>query len=125
MPDSSAGVVPELRALVGSVLQHAVGLISLVGWEGREAGTHFLRLAIILVGALFLLLVSYLFLLLFFVFFLSHWSGVEWIWIALAFAVLHGGIAFVSLWIFAKTICKPVFSSTLAEIKRDIEILRP
>jgi uncharacterized membrane protein YqjE len=125
MPDSSAGVVPELRALAGSVLQYAIGLISLAGWEAREAGTHLLRLILILLGALFLLLVGYLFLLLFFVFFLSRWLGVEWVWIALTLAGVHGGTGLVGLWRFSRAICKPVFSSTLAEIKKDIEILRP
>jgi uncharacterized membrane protein YqjE len=125
LPDSSAGVVPELRALLGSVLQHVIGLISLAGWEGREASAHYLRLIVTLLSAVFFLLIGYLFFLLFFVFFLSHWLEVEWIWIALGIAVIHSVLAFIGLWVFIRNMSKPIFTSTFSEIKRDIEILRP
>ncbi len=122
MPDSSAGMA--LRALIGSVAQHAAGLFSLASWEGREASAHYLRLLIVFFSAVFLLFIGYLFLLLFFVFFLSHWLRVDWVWITLGVAVVHGIAAVIGIWIFARTIGKPMFSSTISEIKKDLETLR-
>lgn len=123
MPDSSSAGM-ALRALIGSVAQHAAGLISLASCEGREAGAHYLRLLIVFFSAAFFLLIGYLFLLLFVIFFLSHWLGVSWMWITLGVAVLHGIAAVIGIWIFVRTVSKPMFSSTISEIKKDLETLR-
>ena len=129
MPDlpsrGSQGAVSELKALVGSVLRHSAARISLVGWEGREAVIHYIRLVVALITSLILLMVGYLFLLLFFVFFLARWLGAEWMWVALALAAVHGAIALAGIVFFVSSIRKPVFVSTLSEIKKDIETLRP
>lgn len=123
MADSSVGVA--VKNLVGSVLQHALGLMTLASWEGREAAAHYFRLLIILMGTLFLAVVGYLFLLLFLVFFLSRWMTVDWMWIALALAGAHEIAALLGIWLFVRSIGKPVFSSTISEIKKDIETLHP
>lgn len=122
MPDSSSAGM-ALRALIGSVAQHAAGLFSLASWEGREAGAHYFRLLIVFLSAAFFLFVSYLFLLLFAIFFLSHWLEANWMWITLGVAVIHGIAAVIGIWIFVRTVGKPMFSSTISEIKKDLETL--
>lgn len=116
----SRGIILKLKALLGSILQHGVGFISLVGWEGREAGIHYLRLMVILFVTLFLFLIGYVLLLLFFILLFAWWLGIAWIWMILTLAIIHVGAVLMGVRILARGIRKPIFESTISELKKDI-----
>jgi len=118
------GLVDVVLSLIGAFGQYAESLGALAGEEAREAGVLYLRLALLLGGALFFLAFGYLLLVLFVAVLLATVFHVSWIWILLAFTVLHFvgaiccGVLVRSHW---KT---PIFSATRKEISRDLAGLR-
>jgi len=55
---------------------------------------------------------------------LAHLLGISWAWIALVAAVLHFIIASVLVLIARNRMTKPVFRTTLTELKKDREWLK-
>src|SRR6266403_1697783 len=54
----------------------------------------------------------------------AHLAGVSWPWIALAAAAVHFIIALILLLVARSRITKPLFRTTLAELKKDREWLK-
>jgi uncharacterized membrane protein YqjE len=118
------GVIPELVRLSGAFGRHFQSLLQLAGLETKEAALVGLRLLIFLVVAAVLSFFGYVLLLFFVAFLLAFIFGISWIWISLGLAVLHFvGVAICA--IFAKNcLQKPVFKATMAELRRDFEVMK-
>lgn len=128
VPIGSSPAVPSTgdscRRWVRSLLLFLELRLRLLGLESKEAGIHFLILALLLVSTLVFLAG---FLVLFVVFFLYlltlifHWA---WGWSALACAVGALLLAVVVGILFRFQIVKPLFPNTLAEFRKDREWLK-
>jgi uncharacterized membrane protein YqjE len=123
-PAGHAGLLNNLLALTNSLAGFFESRITLFARESKSALVHILLLVAALVVALVLVVTGYVFLIVSIIFGIAYAAGVSWVWIALAAALLHfllaGGCAF-----FAKSqMTKPMFASSLAELKRDREWLK-
>lgn len=118
------GLAAEAMRLFGSVTRHFQSLVALAGLEGREAVGIYVRAAVALGVALFCAAFGYVFLLLAVAFALDRFLHVEWIWIALGFALLHLLGAAIAALLMKKSFTTPVFRGTAEEIRRDVAALR-
>ncbi len=119
------GLLPHCMGLVSAFIGYFKVRLQLAGLEGKEAGTHYLGVLALLVGAMLAAIFGYFFLVLAAVFLLA-WAlgdGHSWIWVSLGMALLHflGAAAFV---LFAKNrFAQPVFQATFVEFRKDQEWL--
>jgi len=97
---------------------------ALLAQESKAAAVQVLILAGCLIFALLLCAVGYVFLITGAVVGLAHLAGVSWPWIALTAAAVHFIIALVLLLVARSRITKPLFHTTLAELKKDREWLK-
>jgi uncharacterized membrane protein YqjE len=113
----------SVKKWVASFLAYLELRLQLLGLESKEAGLHLLVLALLFVGAVVffagfvVMLVVFLLYLLMLIF---HWG---WGWSALACGVVSLLIAIGAGVTLRFRIIKPLFSTTLAEFKRDREWL--
>lgn len=121
--ETGRGLVAELLAFFSSLCQHVQSLFALAGLEAREAAGFYAKLLAIAVAAIVFAVFGY-FLLIFFLAFLIAMLGVSWIWITLGFALLHLGAAVGCVLYLKANIQKPVFASTGAEVRKDLEALK-
>ncbi len=119
-PETSRGLLAELLSLAGSFGRHLQAMLALAGQESKEAAALYLRLLLTLVFAV----LGYVFLLLFLAFLLAMVFGVDWIWIALGFAILHLLVTAVCALHVKKHLPSPVFTATAEELKRDFDSLK-
>jgi len=115
------GIVGQAQLLLAAILGYFRARLELAGIEGREAGTHWLKVVSLLVAGLVALVFGWLFLCLGAVFLIALLcgGGNAWIWITLAMAVLHLGGGAGLLWAVKAMIAHPVFAATLEEFKKD------
>ncbi len=87
--------------------------------EAKEAGVHYVKLLLLVVGAAVLFLFGYLLVLVAVAFALAYLLSISWMWTAGALGLLHF-IAGVLLLLLAKNaLGRKVFSYTLTELKKD------
>ncbi len=123
-PPAQRGFVGELLSLWGSGGRHICAIIELAGLEGREALALYLRLAVMLFAAVVFLVFGYLLILLFVAFLAALLFGVSWLWISLGLALLHFLVAFLCASHVRRHMRAPVFTSTSAEIRKDLDSLK-
>jgi uncharacterized membrane protein YqjE len=123
-PAGHAGLLENLLALASAVTDFFESRFALFAQESKTAAVHVLILAGCVVFALLLCALGYVFLITGVVVGLAHLIGVSWPWIALAAAALHFLFALVLLLVARNRITKPVFRTTLAELKKDREWLK-
>ncbi len=116
-PGSAAG-------LLAGVLDYASALAGLIGLESREAAVHILILAALLLAAVLALAFGYFFLILAATFAISWLTGTSWVWIALAFGLLHLAVAGSLLFTVKLRATRPLFASTAEVVRTEIEGLR-
>lgn len=121
---ASRGIVAELLSLVGSFGRHVQSLGALAGEEAREAAELYLRLAVMLLAAIFFAAFGYVIILLFLAFLIATIFQVAWIWILLGFSILHLLVAFLCATHVKNHWKTPVFPATSAEIRRDLDSLK-
>ena len=120
---SNQSTSDSVKKWVASFLAYLELRLQLLGLESKEAGLHLLVLALLFVGAVVffagfvVMLVVFLLYLLMLIF---HWG---WGWSALACGVVSLLIAIGAGVTLRFRIIKPLFSTTLAEFKRDREWL--
>jgi len=114
----------ELLSFAGSFGRHLQALLALAGQESKEAAGLYLRLLVMLGAALVFAVLGYVFLLLFLAFLLAMVFGIDWIWIALGFAILHLIVTAVCALHVKKHLSSPVFTATAEELKRDFDSLK-
>ena len=125
-PDAPLGVQASkqstsdsIRAWIASFLNYLELRLRLLGLESKEAGFHLLVLALLFVGAL-VFFVGFLAMMIVFLLYLLtllfHWG---WGWSALACGGVSLLAAIAAGVILRFRIVKPLFPTTLAELKRD------
>jgi uncharacterized membrane protein YqjE len=123
-PAGHAGLLNNLLALTNALAGFFESRIGLFAQESKSALLHLLLLAGAIISALVLVVSGYVFLIVSVIFGIAYAAGISWVWIALAAAVLHFALA-AGLGFFAKVqITKPIFSASVAELKRDREWLK-
>ena len=123
-PAGHAGLLENLLALVTALAEFFESRFALFAQESKAAAVQLLRLAGCLILALLLCALGYVFLITGVVVGLAHLLGISWAWIALAAAAVHFIIAMVLLLVARSRITKPVFRTTLAELKKDRQWLK-
>jgi len=123
-PAGHAGLLENLLALVSALADFFESRFALLAQESKAAAVQVLILAGCLIFALLLCALGYVFLITGVVVGLAHLAGISWPWIALAAAAFHFIIAIILLLIARSRITKPVFRTTLAELKKDREWLK-
>lgn len=113
----------SVRNWLASFLSYLELRLRLLGLESKEAGLHFLVLALLFVSAVVFFagfLVMLLVFLLYLLMLIFHW---EWGWSALACGGVSLLVAIVAGVILRFRVVKPLFPTTFAEFKRDREWL--
>ena len=123
-PAGRAGLLENLLALVSALADFFESRFALLAEESKAAAVQVLILAGCLIFALLLCALGYVFLITGAVVGLAQLAGVSWPWIALAAAAVHFIIALVLLLVARSRITKPLFRTTLAELKKDREWLK-
>ena len=123
-PAGRAGLLENLLALVSAVVDFFESRFALLAQESKVAAVQVLILVGCLIFALLLSALGYVFLITGTVVGLAHLAGISWPWIALAAAAVHFIIALVLLLVVRSRITKPLFRTTLAELKKDREWLK-
>jgi uncharacterized membrane protein YqjE len=123
-PAGRAGLLENLLALVSALADFFESRFALLAEESKVAAVHVLILVGCLIFALLLSALGYVFLITGVIVGLAHLAGISWPWIALAAAAVHFIIALVLLLVARSRITKPLFRTTLAELKKDREWLK-
>jgi len=123
-PAGHAGLLENLLALLTALAEFFESRFALVAQESKAAAVQVLILVGCVIFALLLSALGYVFLITGAVVGLAHLAGVSWPWIALAAAAVHFIIALVLLLVARSRITKPLFRTTLAELKKDREWLK-
>jgi len=122
-PASNQSTSDSVRKWLASFLNYLELRLRLLGLESKEAGLHLLVLALLLVGAVVFFagfLVMLLVFLLYLITLLFHWG---WGWSALACGGVSLLAAIAAGVVLRYRIVRPLFPTTLAELKRDREWL--
>jgi len=117
-------LLENLLALVSALADFFESRFALLAEESKVAAVQVLILVGCLIFALLLSALGYVFLITGAVVGLAHLAGISWPWIALAAAAVHFIIALVLLLVVRSRITKPLFRTTLAELKKDREWLK-
>ena len=123
-PAGHAGLLENLLALLTALAEFFESRFALVAQESKAAAVQVLILVGCVIFALLLSALGYVFLITGAVVGLAHLAGVSWPWIALAAAAVHFIIALILLLVARSRITKPLFRTTLAELKKDREWLK-
>jgi uncharacterized membrane protein YqjE len=123
-PAGRAGLLENLLALVSALADFFESRFALLAEESKAAAVQVLILVGCLIFALLLSALGYVFLITGVIAGLAHLAGIPWPWIALAAAAVHFIIALVLLLVARSRITKPLFRTTLAELKKDREWLK-
>jgi uncharacterized membrane protein YqjE len=123
-PAGRAGLLENLLALVSALADFFESRFALVARESKAAAVQVLILAGCLIFALLFSAVGYVFLVTGVIVGLAHLAGISWPWIALTAAAVHFLIALVLLLVARSRMTKPLFRTTLAELKKDREWLK-
>lgn len=123
-PTARASAGEAVREWLASVLKFLELKLQLLGFEGREAGIHLLILAVLIASTLALLVTALIFLAVFLLFIIVKITGWEWGWAALLAAVILIVLSGVTAFLVRTRITKPLFTLTLAELRKDREWLR-
>jgi len=123
-PAGHAGLLENLLALVSALAEFFESRFALFAQESKSAAVHLLILVACLILAVVLCMMGYVFIIVAAVVGLAHLLGTSWPVIALAAAILHFVIALVLLLVARSRITKPVFRTTIDELKKDREWLK-
>ena len=123
-PAGHAGLLENLLALLTALGEFFESRFALVAQESKAAAVQVLILVGCLIFALLLCALGYVFLITGVVVGLANLVGISWPWIALAAAAVHFIFAAVLVLVARSRITKPLFSTTLAELKKDREWLK-
>jgi uncharacterized membrane protein YqjE len=123
-PGQTGNVLDHLRELIAAGSDYVQARASLAGIEAKEAAIHFGILIGLCAAAMGLLVFGYFFMCIALTVLIALALGISPGWVILAFAILHFVIAIGALAVVFFRIKTPVFTATLAEMKRDQEWLR-
>jgi uncharacterized membrane protein YqjE len=113
------GLLENLGELCGAGLAYLQARLSLAGLEAKEALLHLAVVIGLIVVALAVIIYGYLFLCIAVTLLIAHLLHVSPAWVILALAVLHFAVAAGSILFAVARLKSPMFSTTLAELKKD------
>lgn len=123
-PAGHAGLINNLVSLANSLAGFAESRLQLFARESKGALLHLVFLAGAVMAALVLLVSGYIFLIVSAIFGIAAALHVSWIWITLCAAGLHFILAIGCGFFARRQLTKPMFESSVAELKRDREWLK-
>jgi uncharacterized membrane protein YqjE len=123
-PAGHAGLLENLLALVSALVEFFESRFALFAQESKSAALHVLILVSCLILAVVLCMMGYVFIIVAAVVGLAHLIGTSWPVVALVAAILHFVIAAVLLLVARSRITKPVFRTSIDELKKDREWLK-
>jgi uncharacterized membrane protein YqjE len=123
-PAGHAGLLENLLALVSALAEFFESRFALLAQESKVAAVQVLILIGCLILALVLCVLGYVFLITGVVVGLAHLAGTSLPVVTLTAAAVHFVIAVVLLLVAWSRIRKPLFRSTIAELKKDREWLK-
>jgi uncharacterized membrane protein YqjE len=123
-PAGHAGLLENLLALVSALAEFFESRFALLAQESKVAAVQVLILISCLILALVLCVLGYIFLITGVVVGLAHLAGTSLPVVTLTAAAVHFVIAVVLLLVAWRRIRKPLFRSTIAELKKDREWLK-
>jgi len=123
-PAGHAGLLENLLALLSALVEFFEGRFALFAQESKGAALHLLVLVGCVVLAGVLCMMGYVFIIVAAVVGLAHLVGTSWPVVALAAAILHFVIALGLLLVARSRITKPVFRTSIDELKKDREWLK-
>ena len=115
----SGGLLDHLREFTAAGLAYIQARLTLSGIEAKEALLHFALIIGLLAGAIGLMVFGYLFLCIALTVLIAQFLGISPGWVILALAVLHFAIAAGSVLFAVLRLRTPIFTSTLAEMRKD------
>jgi uncharacterized membrane protein YqjE len=118
----SAGIFAHALDLLGAALAYFQARFALASIEGREAAGHYLKALGLLLGGVVIVVFGYFFLCFAAVFAIATafgGSGMAWIWVTFAAAILHLAIGTALIFKVRSLVHRPVFAATLEEFKKD------
>jgi len=116
---AESGLPEHLLSALSSALGYLRARLELAGVEGKEAVAIYFKLAVFLIIAAVLLLFGYIFFWIGVIALIAAATHLHWGWIALAACLLHLIGAAACLWAAKAKWCRPVFSATLKEFRKD------
>jgi uncharacterized membrane protein YqjE len=123
-PAGHAGLLENLLALVSALAEFFESRFALLAQESKVAAVQVLILIGCLILALVLCVLGYVFLITGVVVGVAHLAGTSLPVVTLTAAAVHFVIAVVLLLVAWSRIRKPLFRSTIAELKKDREWLK-
>ena len=123
-PAGHAGLLENLLALLSALVEFFESRFALLAQESKGAALHLLVLVGCLILAGMLCMMGYIFIIVAAVVGLAHLVGTSWPVVALAAAILHFVIALGLLLVARSRITKPVFRTSIDELKKDREWLK-
>ena len=123
-PAGHAGLVENLLALTSALAEFFESRFALLAQESKTAALQLLILVACVIVAVALCVMGYVFLIVGVVVGIAHLAGISWPWVALVAAGIHFVIALLLLVVARSRITKPLFRTTLAELKKDREWLK-
>ncbi len=118
-----AGLVQNLWRLVSSVVEFVAVRAELFGRESKAVAGRLLTVVVALVAAVLFLTLGYFFLLVSVVVAIAHLTGVSWVWVALAGALLHFILAIICVLVAKARLTPLPFAGFFSELARDREFL--
>jgi uncharacterized membrane protein YqjE len=123
-PAGHAGLLENLLALASALAEFFEDRFALFAQESKAALLHLLVMAACSILALVFCVLGYVFLIASTVVALAHLAGISWVWTALAAAGAHFVVALILLLVARRRMTKPLFRTTLTELKEDREWLK-
>ena len=123
-PAGHAGLLENLLALLSALVEFFEARFALFAQESKGAALHLLVLVGCVILAGVLCMMGYVFIIVAAVVGLAHLVGTSWPVVALAVAILHFVIALGLLLVARSRITKPVFRTSIDELKKDREWLK-
>jgi uncharacterized membrane protein YqjE len=123
-PAGHSGLLGNALALLSAIVEFFETRFALFAKESKSAAVQMLILIASLLVAVMLCVTGYVFLIVSAIVGLAYLLGTSWPWIALIVALLHFIIALLCLLIARSRITKPLFRTTLDELKKDREWLK-
>jgi uncharacterized membrane protein YqjE len=123
-PAGQAGFVKHLLAIASSLTDFFECRFALFAQESKAAVAQLIVMAACLILALILCLLGYIFVIASVIVGAAHLAGISWLWTAFAAAGVHFATALILLVVARSRMTKPIFRTTLSELKKDREWLK-
>ena len=118
------GLIASVRKIFRAAVLHIRLLVELAVSECGDVVEDYIYAIGFLLFAVVSLIFGYLLLMVFTAVLFVHLLGFAWLWVVvLVMAFLHIAATVVCVWQFKKKIVRPVLTRTIAEVRKDLDLL--